>query len=223
MHDWPPALQQQVRTLVRQFLAGGEAWIGIAGIEFLGVGGPQRTGTMRAGGRLEPLGNRPLDRAFVWVQGAEPELWADPRASSYRDLFDEFARTRLGLAGRPTTGFNIDHVFPKSAAAVDDMSHVRMLAIAAASNQAAGRTLEKAMKQRAVKAAGRKRIRHATWMTIGKATGFIGWESLPDSADANANMPLVHALFAHLAARGIPADFPDLEQRLTAHTLTRIR
>jgi hypothetical protein len=60
-------------------------------------------------------------------------------------------------------------------------------------------------------------------MTIGKATGFVGWESLPDSADAQANMPVVRALFAHLAAHGIPADFPDLEQRLTAHTLTRIR
>ena len=49
MHDWHPALQQQVRTLVRQFLAGGEAWIGIAGIAFLGAGGPQRTGTLTIG------------------------------------------------------------------------------------------------------------------------------------------------------------------------------
>lgn len=222
MHDWPPVLLRQVRTLVRQFLAGGEAWIGVGGIECLGTG-PVRTGTMRLGGRIETLGNRPLAQAFVWMQGAEPELWLDPAASGYRDLYDEFARTRLGLAGRPTTGFNIDHVFPKTAGALDGMSHVRMLAIAAPANQAAGRTLEKAMAQRARAAAGRKRIRHATWMTIGKAAGFIGWEALPDSADAKANMPVVRALFAHLAACGIHADFPAVEQRLTAHTLMRIR
>lgn len=222
MHGWPPALVRQVRTLVRQFLAGGEAWIGVGGIEHFGTS-PVRPGTMRLGGRIETLGSRLLARAFVWMQGAEPELWVDPAASGYRDLYDEFARTRLGLAGRPTTGFNIDHVFPKTTGALDGMSHVRMLVIAAPSNQAAGPTLEKAMAQRARVAAGRKRVRHATWMTIGKAAGFIGREALPDSADAEANMPLVRALFAHLAARGIAADFPDIEQRLTAHTLTRIR
>jgi hypothetical protein len=240
MHDWPPVLVRQVRTLVRQFLAGGgnEAWIGVGGIEYFGTS-PVRPGPMRRGGRIETLGNRPLARAFVWMQGAEPELWVDPAASGYRDLYDEFAHTRLGLAGRPTptTGFNIDHVFPQTAGVLDGLTHVRLMAIGAAANQAAGGTLERAMADRARAAKKRreairkqggtprdpKPIRLAVYMTLGKATGFIGWKHLPDSTDATANLPLVRALFAHLAACGIHADFPDRERRYTAHTLTRIR
>lgn len=225
MHDWPPAVRRQIGALWTQFKhAPGSAWIGIASIApFLAAGATENVAAYHFRRRIEPLGNRPLSRAFVWMQGGEPELWVDPTASGYRDLYDEFARTRLGLTGRPTTGFNIDHVFPKTAGALDGLSHVRMLAIAAPSNQAAGRTLEKAMAQRARTAPSHKTFRHAVWMTIGKATGFVGWEALPDSTDASANLPLVRALFAYLAARGMPADFSDVEMHLTAHTLTRIR
>jgi hypothetical protein len=222
--NWPPELQRQVQILVDQFLAGeGSAWIGIAGIDRLGASG-RANGTMRLGGRLEALGGHPVTEAFVWVQGTEPELWLDPRSQKYRDLFDEFARTRLGLAGRPRgDAWNIDHVFPKAAGALDGMSHVRTLAIGAGGNQALGRTVEKAMKGRADAAPGRKQIRHATWMTIGKAAGYEGWETLPDSADAAGNAASVRGLFAFLAARGIAAPAGALEQGLTAYTLTRIR
>ncbi|MBR0646299.1 hypothetical protein [Plastoroseomonas hellenica] len=221
---WPPVLQRQVQVLVDQFLAGtGAAWIGIAGIGRLGVAGPA-SGTMRIGGRIEALGAHPMTEAFVWVQGSEPELWLDPRSTKYRDLFDEFARTRLGLAGRPRgADWNIDHVFPKAAGALDGMTHVRALAIGAGGNQALGRTVEKAMKGRADDAPDRKVIRHATWMTIGKAAGYEGWESLPDSASAAGNAPGVRNLFAFLATRGITAPAGALEESLTSFTLTKIR
>lgn len=221
---WPAVLQRQVQVLVDQFLTGtGAAWIGIAGIERLGASG-RVSGTMRIGGRIEALGAHALTEAFVWVQGAEPELWLDPRSTKYRDLFDEFARTRLSLAGRPRgDAWNIDHVFPKAAGALDGMTHVRALAIASGGNQALGRTVEKAMKGRADDVPGRKRIRHATWMTIGKAAGYEGWESLPDSASAAGNAAAVRSLFAYLAAQGITAPAGALEEGLTAHTLTRIR
>lgn len=219
---WPAPLRRQVKTLLDQFLLGeGTAWIGIAEIGMLGTS--TGFGPRRLGGRLETLGDHPVSRAFVWVQGTEAELWVDPRSSAYRSLFAQFAVARLGLDGRPDGAtFNIDHVFPKAAAALDGMSHVRVLAIEAAGNQSAGRTLEKAMKQRGDDAPGRKRIRHATWMTIGKAAGFVGWEALP-ADDAPGNAQLVAALFAHLAARGIHPPQGAMEHGLTAHTLSRIR
>ncbi|HEY4251020.1 MAG TPA: hypothetical protein VGM87_07460 [Roseomonas sp.] len=221
---WPPILQRQVQVLVDQFLTGdGSAWIGIAGIERLGASG-RFSGTMRVGGRIEALGAHALTEAFVWVQGNDPELWLDPRSPKYRDLYDEFARTRLGLAGRPTgIAWNIDHVFPKAAGALDGMTHVRAMAIASGGNQSLGRTVEKAMKGRADGVPGRKLIRHATWMTIGKASGYEGWQKLPDSAAAAGNTAEVGNLFAFLAGRGIVPPAGALEQGLTSFTLTRIR
>ena len=222
MQNWPAALRLQFEVLLAQFMAGtGAAWIGIAALECLGS--PAVGGTRRLGGRLEILAGQPLSRAFVWMQGPEPELWLDPRDKGYRDLFDLFARTRLGLAGRPTgADWNVDHVFPKAAGALDGLSHVRAMAIGAPGNQALGRTMEKAMKQRADLAPGRKRIRHATWMTIGKAAGYDGWESLPEG-DAPPNAPAVAMLFTHLGRMGIHPPAGALEQGLTAHTMGRIR
>src|SRR5688572_26761663 len=116
---WPPALHRQLQGVVTQFLVGsGAAWIGIGGVQRLGTGGGFPS-TMRLGGRLETLGSRAVSQAFVWVQGSDPELWVDPRAKNYRDLFDEFARLRLGMGGRPTgSDWNVDHVFPKAAGAL---------------------------------------------------------------------------------------------------------
>jgi len=222
MQNWPAALRRQFEVLLAQFMTGtGTAWIGIAALECLGSAA--MGGTRRLGGRLETLAGQPVSRAFVWVQGSDPELWLDPRDKSYRDLFDLFARTRLGLPGRPTgTDWNVDHVFPKAAGGLDGLSHVRAMAIGAPGNQALGRTMEKVMKQRADAAPGRKRIRHATWMTIGKAAGYDGWDSLPE-VDAPANAPAVAGLFAYLARMGIHPPAGALEQGLTAHTMGRIR
>jgi hypothetical protein len=220
---WPAPLQRQLQVLVTQFLAGGEAWIGIAGIENI-VGRGSGLSTMRLGGRMETLGSRAISQAFVWVQGSEPELWLDPRDKNYRDLFDEFARARLGMAGRPTgSDWNVDHVFPKAAGALDGLSHVRAMSIGAPGNQALGRTVEKEMKQRADDKPGGKEVRHATWMTMGKAAGFTGWEELPDSQSAAANRRACRALFGYLAGMGITAPAGAIEERLTAYTLTRIR
>lgn len=219
MQHWPEPLRRQFRTLLAQFLRGeGAAWIGIANVDAM-TGG---AGTMRLGGRIETLAGESTSRAFIWVQGTEPELWLDPRDRSYRDLFHAFAQARLGIP-RPTgPDWNVDHVFPKAAGALDGLSHVRAMAIGAAGNQALGRTLEKSMKQRADVAPGRKRVRHATWMTIGKASGYAGWDSLPDDAAAGNNTA-VAGLFAYLAANGISPPAGVMEQGLTAHTLGRIR
>jgi hypothetical protein len=218
-----PALQRQVAVLLAQFMRGtGEAWIGIAGIERLGIG--QRfPPTMRLGGRLEPIAGVPPSRGFVWVQGTEPELWLDPDVD-HRALYARFAEERLGVTNLPSsTVLNIDHVFPRTAGAKDGLSHVRMLAVPSASNQAAGRTVEKRMSQRAGVAPSRKQVRHATWVSIGKAVGFTGWEHLPDSTDPAANDAQVNALFDHLAAQGILPPAGALERKLTSATLTRHR
>lgn len=219
---WPDPLRRQVQTLLGQFLHQDTgAWIGIAGLEAMRLAAL----TLPPGeaGRLQALGRRPLSQAFVWVQGAGPQLWVDPTDAGYRDLYQEFAVAHLGLPGRPDgAAFNIDHVFPKAAAALDGLTHVRVLAIEAAGNQSAGRTLEKAMKQRASLASRGRTMRKATWMSIGKATNFTGWESLPEAAAAG-NAAVVARLFAHLAARGITPPAGALEQGLTAHTLGRIR
>lgn len=221
MQNWPEPLRRQFHTLLAQFrdATGNAAWIGIASPELM-IGG--RFGPRRLGGRLETLEGQPLGRAFVWVQGTEPELWVDPADTGYRDLFDAFAKARLGIP-RPTgPDWNVDHVFPKAAGRLNGLSHVRAMAIGAAGNQSIGRTVEKAMKQRADTAPGGKRIRMAGWLTIGKAAGYAGWESLPEG-DAPANDPAVAALFAYLATLGIHPPAGALELGLTAYTLTRIR
>jgi hypothetical protein len=219
---WPEPLRRQVQGLVDQFLGQDTgAWIGIGGIEAL----TRAALTLPRGmsGRVETLGGRPLTQALVWMHGTEPQLWVDPAYGGYREAYADFAVERLGLAGRPDGGsFNIDHVFPKAAAALDGLSHVRMLAIEAPGNQSAGRTLEKAMKQRADAAPNARGMRKATWMSIGKASNFTGWEALPEVLAAG-NQALVARLFAHLAARGIVPPAGAVEQRMTAHTLGRIR
>jgi hypothetical protein len=221
--NWPEPLRRQVQNLVDQWLLNPPAWIGIAAIETLGTTG-RFAGTLRRGGRIEPLGGRLPSRAFVWMQGSEPELWVDPRDTGYRDLYAEFAATRLNLPGRLSgADFNIDHTFPKAAGALDGLSHVRLLAIAPASNQSAGRTLEKVMKQRADAAPGGKAVRSATPMTIGKATGFAGWRELPGERGSPGNAAVAAALYAHLQAIGIHVAFPLLEQELAAFMLGGIR
>jgi hypothetical protein len=192
----------------------------------------------RSSGRLETLGAQAIARAFVWVGRAGPERWVDPRMFGDRSLGEAFACGWLGLIGRPTAGFTIDPMFTKTAGPLDGLTRMRLIAIDAAANQAAGRTLERAIADRARAVLGRcettrnqggtprepKPIRHVTWMTLEQANGLASaLEHLPGSADAVANLLLVRALFAHLAACSIRADFPRVRQPLTAHTLTRHR
>jgi hypothetical protein len=152
------------------------------------------------------------------------ELWLDPRLTDYRATFERFARRYLGAAGLSGADVQIDHVFPKATAKRDDLAYVRMLAIPPASNMAAGRTVERAMADRAAMAPGRKAIRWATYMSIGKAAGYAGWDSLPDSTDPAANAAAVAGLFAYLRGFGLPPDvLTALDEQLTAYTLTKIR
>lgn len=118
----------------------------------------------------------------------------------------------------------IDHVFPKKAGALSGVAYVRMLAIAPGGNMDAGRTVERAMAERAGAVANPKLVRHATYVSIGKATGFVGWEHLPDSADAAANMAAVTALFAHLGAFGVPPSvLTGLDRQLAEDRLRTLR
>lgn len=118
----------------------------------------------------------------------------------------------------------IDHVFPKKAATLDGIAYVRMLAIPPGSNMAAGRTMERQMAGRAAASPRTKGARLATCYSIGKAAGFEGYDRLPDSEDATANLPAVRALFAHLRGFGLPADvLTALDGRLTARTFVHHR
>jgi hypothetical protein len=216
---WPAPLQRQVQVLLDTFLLDPPALIGTAS-----VGDLRRAHLMRPA-RIEPLSGYTENRAFVIVMTAnnEPQLWVDPDDDSYRDMYRFFARSRLKVgAALDGDTYNFDHMFPRTAGALDGLSHVRMIAIAPKPNQSAGRTLEKRMAQRARTAAGGKVLRSATWMTIGKAAGFEGWDRLPDN-DVAANLPVVAALFAHLASLGILPPAGAVERGLTAATLGRIR
>jgi hypothetical protein len=119
----------------------------------------------------------------------------------------------------------IDHVFPKQAAALGGLAYVRMLAIPAASNMIAGATLERTMTERNVELGARgKRTRLATYYSIGKATGFIGYEGMPDGSDTPLNQAVARALIAHLRSIGLPTDvLTALDQRLTAGTAGVLR
>ncbi len=216
--DWPAGLRRQLQALLDTFLNDPPALIGTSSIALLAG-----ASSIRGGVRVQTLGDYPLARAFVLVRGAEPELWVDPDDNSYRDIYRRFARERLGVTeALEGDRFNFDHMFPRTAGALDGLSHVRMIAIAPRPNQAAGRTVEKRMAQRARAQPGRKILRSATWMTIGKAAGYEHWESLPaDSQGGNA--AAVAALFAHLASIGIQPPAGEIEIAATAHTLGRIR
>lgn len=143
----------------------------------------------RSSGRLETLGAQAIARAFVWVGRAGPERWVDPRMFGDRSLGEAFACGWLGLIGRPTAGFTIDPMFTKTAGPLDGLTRMRLIAIDAAANQAAGRTLERAIADRARAVLGRcettrnqggtprepKPIRHVSWMTLEQANGLVGF------------------------------------------------
>lgn len=226
MAVWPAPLVAQFSALLRQFLAGeASAWIGIDSLDRMEA--LSRTpGMARIAGRMEVLSSRvPPTRAFVRVQENDPELWIDPELDrdTCRRYFNTFAKRWLAMPGRPGGDLvNIDHLFPQAPALADGLSHVRLMAVDPEANQIAGSTLEQGMTRRSKAVANGKVIRHATWMTIGKAAGFVGWEELP-SGDAPGNQAVVARLFAHLAARGIHPPGGTMELGLTAGTLATIR
>lgn len=226
MAVWPAALIAQYEALLRQFLAGeASAWIGIDSLDRM-TALSRMPGMAGIAGQMEVLSSRiPPTRAFVRVQRNDPELWIDPELdrATCRRYFNTFAKRWLDMPGRPSgEDFNIDHLFPQAAALADGLSHVRLMAVDPEANQIAGATLEQAMTARAAKVASGKVMRHATWMTIGKAAGFVGWEELPGGTGA-INAPVVARLFAHLAARGIRPPAGAMELALTAGTLAKIR
>lgn len=229
----PSWAQRAIIAFVESFaLTSGETWIGVSSREgFLPVGRARpRRGVMRDlghGGAIALLPGLPLSDGFVWhpARGAGgPEFWLSPSRTDHRALFERFAQRHLGAPGLSGAGVQIDHLFPRTAGALDGLAYVRMLAVPPAANMAAGRTVERAMAGRARAVPGEKRVRHATYVSIGKATGFAGWQAMPDGTSAAANRPAVAALFAHLRAFGVPASvLTALDAGLTAHTLTRLR
>lgn len=227
----PAWVTRQIANLVAQFCAGSgnAAWIGVSDREMLATvdRGSVRVAPFRLGGGYRLLPGLAIEDGFVWVPeatGGEPELWLSPTKTGYREIFENFAKRFLGAPGLAGAEVQIDHVFPKKAGALNGLAYVRMLAIPPESNMAAGRTVERAMAGRAAAAPRGKLVRLATYYTIGKATGFAGYDRLPDGEDANANRPAVTALFAHLRGFGLPPDvLTALDARLTADTLTRHR
>jgi hypothetical protein len=229
----PGWVSEPIRAFVAAFARGdATAWIGAASREgFLPVDrsrpGSRLMRDLGAGGRLAPLPGLALEDGFVWLPApgaGPPELWLSPGFGGYRDAYERFARRYLGAPGLAGVGVHIDHLFPRKAAALDGLAYVRMLAVAPSGNMDAGRTVERAMAARARATASRKPVRHATYVSIGKATGFAAWQTLPDSVDAAANLPAVHALFDHLRGFGLdPAVLTALDRRLTADRLRTLR
>jgi hypothetical protein len=217
-----------IAQLVRQFCSnkGNEAWIGIASLD--GFGGVLAGGLWRRGGRFEVLSDIGIADGFVWRpdRGPDgPELWLSPTKTGYRDAYERFARRYLGASGLTGADVQIDHVFPKKAGALGGLAYVRMLAIPPESNMAAGRTLEREMVARNADFGARGKLtRMATYFSIGKATGFVGYERLPDDGASAINGELSAALIAYLRGFGLPADvLTALDQNLTAHTAGRLR
>lgn len=223
----PAWVTGQIANLIRQFCNWGSAdglawapWIGIAdrcGFE----GRPSEQMPPRFFGRLALLGDLPAADGFVWLPDradAVPELWLAPTKTGYRRIFERFAQRHLGAPGLDGAEVQIDHVFPKKAGALGGLAYVRMLAIPPESNMAAGRTLEKAMVARNEELGPRgKPTRMATYFAIGKATGFVGYEGLPDDEDGAPNAALANALLAHLRGYGLPPEvLTPLDAKLTA-------
>jgi hypothetical protein len=224
----PAWVTRGITQLIRQFCdrGGNAAWIGIASLD--GFGGSPQGGLYRAAGSFELMANVALADGFVWRPNGgpdDPELWLSPTKTGYRAIFERFAQRYLAAPGLAAADVQIDHVFPKKAGALGGMMYVRMLAIPPDSNMAAGRTLERAMVERNDALGGRgKRTRMATYFAIGKASGFIGYERLPDDGRTPINSDLARALMAHLRAFGLPADvLTALDERLTAGTSATLR
>jgi hypothetical protein len=221
----PSWVSRGIDQLIRQFVSD-VAWIGIASREIfvpVGFSIPRRNG-----GRIEVLPDVAIHEGFIWrSDNAEddPELWLSPTKTGYRPAYERFARRYLGASGLEGANVQIDHVFPKGAGAVGDLAYVRMLAIPPESNMAAGRTLEKQMVARNNRLGARaKRTRLATYFSIGKATGFTGYDQLPDDEGGHPNSQLAAALMAHLAAFGVPASIlTGLDRDLTSHSAGRLR
>lgn len=205
----PSWVTRQIADFVGQFCASGgnAAWIGITSLA--GFGGAPQDGLWRRGGRLEVAPDLSLAEGFVWrpeATTALPELWLAPEKTGYRRAFERFAVRELGAAGLEGADVQIDHVFPKGAGRLGGLAYVRMLAVPPESNMAAGRTLEKAMVARNDALGPRaKRTRMATYFSIGKATGFDGYDGLPDEEEGG-NLALAGALMAHLRDFGLPAE-----------------
>ncbi|MEO3474171.1 hypothetical protein AAFN86_20045 [Roseomonas sp. CAU 1739] len=221
----PAWMTRQIAAFVAQFCAPTNlAWIGVQSLQ--GLGGMVEDGLWRQGGRFEIAPDLDLSEGFVWrsATGDVPELWLAPEKTGYRRAFERFAVRELGAAGLDGADVQIDHVFPKGAGRAGGLGYVRMLAVPPESNMAAGRTLEKAMVGRNTALGARaKATRLATYFSVGKATGFAQYDSLPDD-EGSGNLALAAALMAHLRAFGLPGEvLSALDARLTADRAADLR
>jgi len=225
----PAWVRRSIEHVIRQFCDNpAYCWIGAATLQ--GMNGTNEGGLARRGGRYETLPDIDihLSEGFLWRpdKGSDPpELWLAPTKTGYRSAYERFAKRYLGAAGLNGADVQIDHMFPKKAAALGGLGYVRMLAVPPASNMAAGRTLERAMVARNEDFGPRtKPTRLATYFTIGKATGFIGYEQMPDDEKSRPNAQLSGALMAHLRREGLPADLlAEMDEDLTAGTASILR
>jgi hypothetical protein len=221
----PAWVKRQIESLIAQF-AKPPAIIAVADRDMLAPKAVfMSTGTgsrlWRQGGGYLAVNDPALKGGFVWGPDGvgEKELWMPPEQADYRAAFEHFAKRYLGASGLAAANVQIDHVFPKKAAIRDRLKFVRMLAIPPESNMAAGRTVERYMAAAAALRPRDKRMRSATFYTIGKATGFAGYTALPDSDSAAGNTAIVGALFKYLRSYGLPpAILTELDAMLTAST-----
>lgn len=222
----PAWVTRQIADFVAQF-AAGPTLIGVSSMEMLRLGYLTAPGAPAA--RFALLGSMPQSEGFVWYPPPGrglPQLWLAPTKTGYRDAFERFAQREFAAPGLAGADVQIDHVFPKKAGSMGGMAFVRMLAVPPESNMAAGRTLEKAMVARNGELGGRRKpTRTATYFSVGKATGFAGYTSLPDDDEGSSgNLSQASALIGYLRGWGLPADvLTSLDRDLTARSLQRQR
>ena len=192
-------------------------------------------------GKVVQVPNRSLDDAFVFLKSnGHPELWARPDYSDYDGLFDIVSRQYYGVAWSSIASgqdWNVDHMYPHTAAELSQVKYVRLTPIDAKANTSMGRNIEKQMARRAreinagnepgqVPLAGRRPVLTATFFTLGKLTGFHDAIKLPQDRNDFADQSVIDRLDAHVSTRCRfvePACMSRLNAVLTGRSATVIQ
>jgi hypothetical protein len=222
--DYASFLSQQASAIVAQFFADGNlAWIGVPDLGIL----MQRQTV--DGGQVGPLPGVAGADAVIWRDGkGRAELWVRPEdrliksTNLHATCWAIFVQLVAGTAPQPVLAgrkLEVDHLYPGTAAARNEMSHVRVMAVDKRSNSTAGSTTENAAANDKPGAKGRHRS--ATYFTMAKVSGFRG-----SFAKSNDSLVVARALLDHLRGLGYPVPagaYAPLELQLTARQLDWFR
>lgn len=218
-------MKEQHSTFVEQFVdrPANSAWIGVASVDNMLARNGKKT--RRLNGRVVSLGNEHESEMFVWEPDRDswaPELWISPTYPQYRSVYAGFLGEYWPGADIDEVSNHVDHVFPKDAAVLGGLSHVRLLAIPTRPNVSAG-TFEKLMKARNVLYGARpKQTRMATWYSLGKAMGYVGYAGLQT---LEGRRRIAARLMQAFRDAGAPEEITEseLDEELLLETLANLR